>query len=138
MINWLKPTNVEQAKWDWWLAGPFPAKVAKLLADHQVTVVSVHPDNSFYAYLKVRKDDRIFTVGLNEITSEYSLKEVAGFLKHWDKTVKAYNDSAKILDPFFDNLWCFIKASFKDCQGRGKAIQVLNEWVKASGRRVWT
>jgi len=103
-MNWIKPTNVEQAKWDWWLAGPVPAQVAKLLADHHVTVVSVHPDNSFYGYLKVRKDDRNFTVGLNEITTEHSLKEVAGFLKHWDKTVKAYNDSANILDPFFSNL----------------------------------
>jgi len=136
-VEFPEPRGLKGGDWEWWLEEVAPI-VEKALSASGVKVKKFNPSDAFYRYIEASKGGRKFSIGLKDIQSPKAAKELLGFLRNFNKAVKAYESLEGQKDPFYSSIYDAVKVYFGGGQGKDIAYSVIADWIRQSGRKVWS
>jgi len=136
-LDFPDPSGVNERQWQEWKEEVAPV-LEKVLRSGGVRVVRFKPNDAFYRYIEAKKDGRKFTLGLSSLSNLKQVKELQGVLRRWNRLEEIYERMEGIKDPFYSNIHGYVKSVFGSGQGNHLAFHILVDWIRQSGRRVWS
>jgi hypothetical protein len=131
-----QPGKVNDERWQEWKE-ELQDDMTKVLKSNGVKVKRFKP-NDFYEYITAQKGGREFFIPVSSIGSARNIKELQGMLRKFDRVVKAYEAMEGHEDPFHSTVHGMVKEHFGGGAGSHMAYQVIANWIRKDGRRLWS